>query len=210
MSYDVVIFDFDGTLIELSEDLEWLYEAVRRTLRDDLEAEFSVHGLTDYELTVLAGLDGVDRFEDLCSELGLDPETVWKHVADRRAVNKLKRVRSGKLHLKEDTMEVLDRLEGEGVELAIVSNGPENSVNAILDYFDIRDRFEYVRGIEDEEDLMYRKPHPNHIKEVTSFFEEQDSFLYVGDSMVDKVAAEKASIDVHRLKDRLDEVLKYY
>lgn len=192
MKYKTAIFDLDGTILESSSgNLSWLYQAVRDSL-DDHNCEKKV---SDNLIEALAGLEGVKRYNEVCEKINLNPELFWKTVHRNRAARKLKFIDNDGLALCKGAKKLLNDLHGEGIYLGLVSNSPDTSVCAVINYFDLQDVFHYYRGSTTLEDLERRKPDPWYI-EIAKAELNRRPFVYVGDSDTDVQAAENAGIDV--------------
>ncbi|MFB6116583.1 MAG: HAD family hydrolase [Candidatus Nanosalina sp.] len=194
MKYDAVIFDLDGTLLESTADrLEWLYTAVEKAIEKfDMESEATE--LSHRELGTLAGLEGDEKFREKCMELGLDADRFWFHVSHMRAKEKLHLLDENLLGLVNGTEEVLEDLRSENISLAVVSNAPDPTVDEVVRFFELDQLLDFFRGITDLKDFRERKPHPFHLEMAIAELE-ADNILYVGDSHVDVIAAEKAGAD---------------
>lgn len=194
MNYDAVIFDLDGTLLESTADhLEWLYTAVEQAL-EKTGQEKMVTELSHQELGVLAGIKGYSKFEKKCSELELDDRELWFHVSHLRAREKLDLLEEDLLHLVDGTEDVLETLRRDNLKLAVVSNAPDSTVDEVIRYFNLTSKLDFFRGITDLEDLKERKPHSFHLELAVDELKAENC-IYVGDSHVDIVAAEKLGLD---------------
>jgi phosphoglycolate phosphatase-like HAD superfamily hydrolase len=81
------------------------------------------------------------------------------------------------------------------VEMAIVSNNQHATVEHIVDVFDLADLFVSAYGKEPTIDGLARmKPDPHYIERALDDLE-ADRVLYVGDSNVDILAADRAGVD---------------
>lgn len=193
MNYDEIIFDLDGTLIQSSnEDVEWLYQAVREAL-ETCDHEASAGNLSGRRLGKLAGLDGFHDYLRVCQDVGADPRVLWNHVSHFRAKAKLGQVKKGNLDEQDGATALLDQLKND-FRLGLVSNGPDESVKEVSEYFEWDRRFQYIRGVTDLKDLAHRKPDPYHLQ-IAKEFLEGSSGLYVGNEVVDVKAAEEAGFD---------------
>lgn len=194
MSYEAVIFDLDGTLLESTSDhLEWMYTAVEESL-EELDHELEAAELSHSELVALAGIDGYEVFEEKCRELGVDDQKLWFYISHYRAKGKLELLEEDLLELKTGARETLEFLREKGISLAVVSNAPDPTVDDVIRFFELDSLLEFFLGIKDLDDLMDRKPRPRHI-EIALDELKADKVLYVGDSAVDVEAAENIGAD---------------
>lgn len=189
MTYDAVIFDLDGTLLQsTSGDLSWMEDAVRRALeKQGLEAAES-------ELLKLSGIRGSEKFAKACQEIGADPEDLWPVVEGERMKGKKQLIESGELGLEDGAEELLNFIHEQDVKASVISNSPDLTVDLVVAEFGLEALLHYFRGITTFEDLSHRKPDPVHIDYAMAELK-SDNPLYVGDSQSDEVAARKEGIE---------------
>ncbi|SNZ15262.1 haloacid dehalogenase superfamily, subfamily IA, variant 1 with third motif having Dx(3-4)D or Dx(3-4)E [Natronoarchaeum philippinense] len=185
MTYDAVIFDNDGVLVERT-DFDILREATRET--------FSQFGVTDLDpdhiddMTVGATPRQVDA---ICDTYDLDPETFWRTRDGTLSRAQQAEIRAGRKPLYDDigTLTDLD------VEMGIVSSNQQETVDYVLDHFDISHQFATAYGREPTiESLDFRKPNPYYLEQALADID-ADSALFVGDNESDIRAADNAGID---------------
>lgn len=194
MEYDAVIFDLDGTLLEsTASHLEWLYTAVEKSLKESGQ-KIETWKLSHNELEKLAGIRGYQKFEEKCNSLDIEPEDFWFKVSHHRAAGKLQLLDQDLLELVDRTQETMDFLRSEKASLAVVSNAPDPTVDDVIRFFDLAKKLDFFRGVTDLEDLKDRKPHSFHLKMAITELD-AEKVLYVGDSSIDVLAAEKAGVD---------------
>lgn len=187
------VFDLDGTLIESSHDFEWLYRAIREGAE---LAGYSdeVQNLSDRQLGKLAGIDGFHDYMRVCEQIGADHRKIWPYIAHCRAREKIREVMEGNLGERPGASETLEELREHGAKVGLVSNGPDESVDAVVRYFEWDRMLHFFRGVTDLEDMTRRKPDPWHLEMARAELHE-DSVVYVGDSVVDVKAAKNADMD---------------
>jgi phosphoglycolate phosphatase len=194
MSYEAVVFDLDGTLIESSaDDISWLYGAVRAALREFDHGE-TAEELEGRELGKLAGIDGYGEYVSVCEEVGVRPRKFWSHVSHHRARAKLQVVSQGDLGERDGATELLEALHSRGLELGVVSNAPDEEVERVVMDRGWQEFLKFFRGVTGLDDLVRRKPDPWHIEMARAELH-RDTGIYVGDSRVDIEAAEGAGWD---------------
>ncbi|WP_424007176.1 HAD family hydrolase [Haloferax denitrificans] len=183
MCYDAVIFDNDGVLTKPTL-LEVQREAVRRAF-----AEFDVEPTTETVDGVING--GLTRLRRICSVHDVPVDDFWSHHETHAAATQRACLEDGTKPLYDDVT-ALDDIDH---PLAVVSNNQHATIEHILDVFDIGDRFEVAYGRDPTvEGARVKKPDPHYIQRAMGELG-VDSALYVGDSNVDVVAADRAGID---------------
>lgn len=194
MDYDAVIFDLDGTLLEsTSSRLEWLYTAVEKALEETGNSSY-VTELSKDEIITLSGIRSYKEFVDKCRELNIDSEELWFYVSHFRARGKTQLVEQDLLNLVDSTEKTLQTLERQNISSAIVSNAPNETVEEIVDYFELKPFLSLFKGIGDIEELEKRKPNSFHLETAIDSLD-GENFIYVGDSKVDIMAANNSGID---------------
>ncbi|CQR48960.1 MULTISPECIES: HAD family hydrolase [Haloferax] len=183
MCYDAVIFDNDGVLTKPTL-LEVQREAVRRAF-----AEFDVEPTTETVDGVING--GLTRLRRICSVHDVPVDEFWSRHETHAAATQRTCLEDGTKPLYDDVT-ALDDIDH---PLAVVSNNQHATIEHILDVFDIGDRFEVAYGRDPTvEGARVKKPDPHYIERAMGELG-VDSALYVGDSNVDVVAADRAGID---------------
>jgi len=185
MTYDTVIFDNDGVLVERT-DFDVLREATRET--------FSEFGVTDLEpdhvddMTVGATPRQVDS---ICGTYDLEPETFWQARESALSRAQQVEVREGRKALYDD----IDTLTDLDAAMGIVSSNQQETVDFVLEHNEISHRFGAAYGREPTvESLDLRKPNPHYLERALADLD-ADSALFVGDNESDIRAAERAGID---------------
>ncbi|MCS6952464.1 MAG: HAD family hydrolase [Bryobacterales bacterium] len=178
---DLVIFDLDGTLIDSKLDLAHSVNATRAWLGlDPLDNEL-VYSYVGNGAPVLIRRALGPEFseEEVAKALEYFLEYYREHMLDSTT-------------LYPGVQECLDRLHGEGVLLAVLTNKPVRFSSAILEGLGVRDRFFRVYG---GNSFEHKKPHPVG---VAKLLEEsgvsRERALLVGDSAVDVRTARNAGI----------------
>ncbi|RXK47851.1 HAD family hydrolase [Halorientalis pallida] len=182
MTYDAVVFDKDGVIVEPTD---------RAVIREAIEDTFAAFGVPSPPLAL------VERFLDqgtardvLEDRYDIDPKAFWnrrEHTASRAQVDA---VRRGEKTPYDD----LSALSALSSRLGLVSNNQRMTVEFVLDHFDI-DYFETAYGREPTlTGAARKKPSPHYLERALEDLE-ADTALYVGDSNVDIEAAHRAGID---------------
>jgi len=186
--YDSVLFDVDGVLLRRHDDHPTVYaDAVAETFRsfdvavapDDLEAFYGS-----------ATLDGMRR---VCERHGVDFEAFWPERERNVSALQQRLMRRGERDLYDDCA-VLSELAA-GHELAAVSNNQHETVEYMVDHFDLGEHFEAAYGREPTVEGFERtKPDTHYVDRALTDLDTR-SGLYVGDSGVDVLAAHRAGLD---------------
>lgn len=181
--YDAVVFDNDGVLIEPT-DVERLAEAVRRSFD-----EFDV--VPDESVVRRSVEEDWHPFQVVDDEYGLDPDEWWPRREAIAATVQREEIRTGRKALYDD----VDALGDLDHSLGVVSNNQHETIEFILDYHGLGDRFETCYGRDPTvAGANARKPDPHYLERALADLG-TNAVLYVGDSETDIVAAERAGID---------------
>lgn len=176
---DVVIFDFDGVIIDSGPDIA---NAMQHTLRN-----FNRPVLTEKEIISYVGHGAevlVRRCLKECGEELIKAAIPFyrKYYLDNALIKT--RLYPGV----KETLAVLK--EQENKQIALVTNKPEDITAKILAGLGIKDFFELILG---PESVKQMKPDPEGIKKVLAAFETvAEKAIMVGDSWVDVIAGRNA------------------
>ncbi|MBQ9591286.1 MAG: HAD family hydrolase [Paludibacteraceae bacterium] len=180
----IVIFDLDGTLIYTLGDLA---NAVNHALG---RLGFEERRMEEFNRMVGNGVDKL--FERALPE----GEKTEENIARMRQVF----LPYYKSHSHDTSKpydgirEVLEELKGRGILLATASNKFQEGTELVVRQFFGEGLFDLVRGLRKNH---HAKPHPQMLLQTLAHFgiDKKDA-LYVGDSDVDMMTAERAGIDV--------------
>ena len=180
--YRLIIFDFDGTLVDTAPDIALHTNAVLRGLglpAQPLEAVKKAVGRGVHEL-----------FRDLSPALNEDEaalenavtlfkENYWaRPVVHTRAYPAVTEMLAGPLAT---------------FKKAIVTNKPHDLAKKILEWLSLTGYFELVIGLDSD---YPAKPDPSSVKHVMDFLKASPKeTLYIGDSHVDSETSQNAGID---------------
>ncbi len=176
MRFPVVLFDFDGTVIDSGEIIiASMRHATKTVLGRDIP---------DEELGRAVGGSGLIEQMRL-----LDPERVEELVAVYREHNE-------PLHAEISEClgmtDVLTTLKGEGRRLGVVTAKRRLTVNLAFSYLPLEHFFDVVVGSDDTE---RHKPDPEPLEHALGLLEaRRDEAVYVGDSPFDIRAAKGAGV----------------
>ena len=176
MRFPVVLFDFDGTIVDSGAII---LASFRHATREVLGAEVE-------ELQVRAMLGGASLHEQMSA---IAPQRVEELVDSYRRHN-------GPLHDElqccTGMLDVLDRLHAEGRRLGIVTAKRHQTVELAFARLPLRDYFEVIVGADDTE---RQKPDPEPILfALERLGARREDAVYVGDSPFDVAAARAAGV----------------
>jgi len=188
-SYDAVLFDLDGVLAEPTDTavIQWAVE--RSFLEFGVESPRSepVERIADGDLSAL---ETVERHH------GIDQGTLWQRRERNAVAEQCAAIRRGEKPCYDDVT-ALDRLR---MPLGVVSNNQHETVEFVLDFHDLTDRFDTAYGrFPTLAGRTRSKPSPYYIEQALADIGARNA-LFVGDSNSDMVAAERASIDAAFLR----------
>jgi len=185
MTYDTVVFDNDGVLVGRTH-----FEV----LRDATLETFSEFGVTDPDpdhvddMTVGAT---PSRVQEVCGAYDLEPETFWRALDRTSSRAQQREAREGRKTPYDD----VDTLSGLDAAMGIVSSNQHETVDFLVDHFDVDHLFDTYYGREATvESLDRRKPNSHYIDRALADLD-ADSALFVGDNESDVRAANNAGID---------------
>ncbi|WP_436931313.1 HAD family hydrolase [Halosimplex halobium] len=185
MTYDTVVFDNDGVLVGRTR-FDVLREATGET--------FAQLGVSDpdpdhvEDMTIGATPQQVNA---VCDTYGFEPEEFWRTRDGTVSGAQQDEARAGRKTPYGD----IDTLANLDVATGIVSSNQQETVDFLLDHFDLGGHFDTAYGREATvESLTLRKPNPHYIERALADLD-ADSALYVGDNESDIEAAHNAGID---------------
>ena len=188
MNTDLLIFDFDGVIINSTyDDFKWAAEARKKLAerkgwnidwRGFEQTIFSVHYNQDF--------DQIRREKDVSwNQIKMMEET----VIDR----KLEKVENGEIEVYSDAEKIIKSLNQ---DKAIITNSYGGYLPEILSKLDIQEYFNYIDGpkISDIENYRKRmKPSPTMLEKIIQKAEASNPVM-IGDQIEDILAARRAGI----------------
>lgn len=194
LTFDAILFDLDGTLIETAPEI---CDAVNDTLAhydmgfvsQALVNDWIGHGTRELLIQALAFV-GKTTQEKIRQSPGLKP------IAAEFDRNYQKRCGT-RSHLYPHVREVLATLRAQGVKLAVVTNKEGRYTQTILDVHQLTSQFDAVIS---GDTLSVKKPNPAGIQHcLEQFGVPKARALFVGDSSIDVATARNAGIAVWAL-----------
>ncbi|MFB6256409.1 MAG: HAD family hydrolase [Haloplanus sp.] len=187
MTYEAVLFDNDGVLVEPVG-----MDVLRRAAR----AAFDALGVTDPDPEDVDRLAiGVtpDVLSSVCDAYGLDPDRLWRTRDHHSSHAQRAEFRAGRADLYDD----FDAIRRVDAPLGIVSSNQQVTIDFMHDFFTTRGLFATVHGREPTvESLARKKPDPHYVhRALSDVGVDADAALFVGDSESDLRAARAADLD---------------
>jgi len=184
-SYDAVLYDNDGVLVE---------PPAPATQRAAVRDAFGTVGVADPDPSdvdeLTAGVT-VDALESIGDAYGVDPESLWLARERHDERSQIDAFRAGRRDHYDDVAAVLDHPVPSGV----VSNNHHSTVAFLLEHFGWTGTFDTYYGREmSVESLQRKKPNTHYLERALGDLG-TDSALYVGDSGSDVLAAHRAGLD---------------
>ncbi len=179
MNYDLVIFDWDGTLMDST-----------RVIASSLQSACADVGIavpSERDALYVIGLNLVDSFNHVAP--GLDEEG-RQRLSERYRHHFL--ARENEMPLYEGVVEMLSELHGRGVRLAVATGKARRGLDRVLDATGLRPWFEATRCA----DEGFAKPHPGMLlmlMDITGV--EPARAIMVGDTTHDLELAANAGVD---------------
>lgn len=200
--YNTIIFDNDGVLIEPT-DINKLKYCIKKSFR-----EFGINNPKEKHLESMIRPDKNSVIK-ICRKYNINPSEFWKIREKEVTKIQKKEIQNGSKGLYEDVYKQISSLDD--VKLALVSNNQQNTVEYIINFFDIDSFFDTIYGREPTiKGIKRKKPNPYYLKKALRDLNSKDG-IYVGDSNTDIKAAKNIGIDsvFIRRKHRKNYSLKY-
>ncbi|WP_422089890.1 phosphoglycolate phosphatase [Tenacibaculum ovolyticum] len=184
---ELIIFDFDGTLINSIPDLTL---AINKML-----SHYKLSSLTVKQVTPFIG-NGAKPLVKRALEYSIKDEKISKELLDEAFeiyFSAYKEVTCDETYMYAGVLETLNYLNGKGYKMVICTNKPFGFVEPILDKLSIKHFFKYWVG---EDSLSEKKPNAMPLfhlaNEMNTTIERS---IMVGDSKNDILAAQNASME---------------
>lgn len=199
----------DGVILDsFTESDKWKYDAVKSSIK---ELGGNPEETSKKDLDKILGDKGYGQCIKACNKHGLNPKKAWKLVAEKTTLARIQKMEAGEFQLYNGVEETLRQLRKNNIKTGIISNAPEEAVEATMQQYNLAKYFKFYRGIRNFEDLRDRKPHPNHLEIAKAELKNPD-YLYVGDSESDIEAAKNADMSsmwVHSRDNQIKEKPDY-
>lgn len=179
MKYELIVFDWDGTLLDSAGAI---VKAIQSACRDlDLPVP------ADSQARHVIGLGLVDAMRHAVPDL---PPDRYQAMVDRYRFHYL--AGDHQLTLFEGVPQMLERLQSAGHTLAIATGKSRLGLERALDHSGLRSFFQSSRCA----DECHSKPHPQMLEELTAEFGTANgATVMIGDTSHDLLMASNAGID---------------
>ena len=181
MSYKVVIFDLDGTILDTLEDL-----------KESTNAALAANGYparTLDEVRRFVG-NGIGKLIERAVPQGTSKEAIEKTLESFKEHYGIHCADHTKPY--DGILELLEDLRKNGIQTAVVSNKADFAVQELCGRY-FPGAFDFVVG---EREGIRRKPCPDSVFEVLKTLKKTaDEAVYIGDSDVDVETARQAGMD---------------
>lgn len=197
MSYDAIIFDSDGVLVEPTNPT---------VHRNAVRKAFIEFGLLDVDADVvdqLVEITGDERDElsastvrRICADVDIDPDTFWRRRELIAAEAQCEEINQGRKRTYPDigVVHTLDTPPWD-LSLGVISNNQHRTLTHALETFHLTDHFDAIYGRQPTlEGLERRKPNTYYAEQVLEDFDAERPLL-IGDSAVDIQTADRLGID---------------
>jgi phosphoglycolate phosphatase len=184
MTYDAVLFDFDGVIAE-KPGRGTFERALARTcdrVGESLPAEATLRRFVEGDFDAIAAR---------CRDVGVDPDRFCAQATVDAIREQWRAVEDGCRSLYEDATAI----RALSPALGVVSDNHPTVFSLLLRRFGLRDAFQTVYGCSiSAEGLASRKPNPSHLEAAIDDLD-ADWSVYVGDRPVDVETAAQAGVD---------------
>jgi len=195
MSYDSLLLDFDGVIVNVLSD-ERRVPAFRDEIAEELRDRYSGDFDTDNLAAELAHSISFDRLTELSTLTGIPAEELWRARDDALAAVLDQAARDGHKTPYEDVtaLSTFDHPVG------IVSNNQRRVVESLSDRFGLAEQFGVIRArAPHPESLRKKKPEPTFLKDSIRELGVENP-LFVGDKETDIRAGKRANVDTVLLR----------
>ena len=184
-TYDTVIFDLDGTLI----DSKINYERMSQLIIDVLVGQGMKEPLEDRRKVYRVIRGG----ESTLLEYGLQPERVPETLKQmERVMNQVELEALDTIELKPNAKEILEILQEEGYRRGIATRSHRDYAVKGLNATGLLPFIEVIVG---RDEVPYPKPDPRHLFHTIELLETQpDRVLFIGDTTTDLQTAQAAEV----------------
>ena len=195
--FSCILFDLDNTIVGIPETWKYFDDLIQEVLL----SEFHFSTVPDREIRNTLWRSGKEYVKILHNWGISDPELFWQVFDRRDGVKRKKLIANKELILYPDVIPTLQKLHANpALKLGIVTNSPDFIADHELEAYDLSRYFDVVLGLGDDQTIC--KPEPTGILMMMETLNATpEKTVYIGDSMIDMIAAERAGIQsmlIHR------------
>lgn len=179
MKYELIVFDWDGTLLDSAGAI---VQAIQSACRD-----LNLSVPDDSRARHVIGLGLVDALRHAVPDLSPDR---YQEMVERYRFHYL--AGDHQLTLFNGVPQMLERLHATGHVLAVATGKSRAGLDRALDHSGLRSLFQASRCA----DECHSKPHPQMLEELTALFGiSKESTVMIGDTSHDLLMANNAGVD---------------
>lgn len=197
MTYDAVVLDMDGVIVERSPS--WVFDNAAETAL----SEAGIDDPTGREFRMVRMLSGglADATDHFQEKYGVEFAPLWQRRNELIVVNQRRAIKQEDKTLYPDADAVRSLPGPRGV----VSNNQQSAVQMVLDRFGLADAFSTWYGLDSGvEDVGAEKPDTGYMNRALDKLD-ADHAIYVGDRSSDVAAAHNAGIDAAFVRREFNE-----
>jgi len=182
-----LIFDLDGTIIKLTLPLE--------AMRSEAKRYYIEKGLP---ANLLEQADGISSSTTKAKEYFLAngiSESEWNHMQEEldEIMSAYERSSAEDVELIEGVLDAVENVQSKGMRIAVLTNNSRQAMDIILRKIPLDRYFEIIHT---RHESPSPKPYPDGLLHITKILGlEPSEVVYIGDAMIDGVAASRAGIE---------------
>jgi HAD superfamily hydrolase (TIGR01549 family) len=175
---NTVVFDCDGVMFQTEELNRQYYNAILK--------KFNLPPMTDSQAEFAKMHTGEDSVKHIFKDTNIAPELIDR---ERKKVPYINFVPY--MEMTQHFMELLKFLKKNNFHTGIATNR-SNTMDRVMDTFGLNEYFEIVVTASD---VNNAKPHPEQLFKIRDYLKISfDNMIYIGDSSLDQIAADKAGV----------------
>jgi HAD superfamily hydrolase (TIGR01509 family) len=195
--FSCILFDLDNTIVGIPETWKYFDDLIQEVLL----SEFHFSTIPDRDARNTLWRSGKEYIKILHNWGVSDPEEFWRVFDRLDGVKRKKLIANKELILYADVIPTLQKLHANSaLKLGIVTNSPDFIADHELEAYGLSGFFDAVLGLGDDQTIC--KPEPTGILMMMKTLQATpERTVYIGDSMIDMLAAESAGIQsilIHR------------
>ena len=197
--FTCILLDLDNTIIGIPETWKYFDDLIQEVLL----SEFHFSTVPDRGARNTLWRSGKEYVKILQNWGVSDPELFWRVFDKQDEIKRRKLIANKELILYADVLPTLQKLRANPtLKLGIVTNSPDFIADHELEAYGLSGYFDAVLGLGEDQTIC--KPEPTGILMIMKTLQATpEKTVYIGDSMIDMLAAERAGIQsmlIHRKK----------